>query len=426
MHIYDIAVVGAGPAGCMAAIRAGQLGKNVILIDRNPSIAKKIFLTGKGRCNITNTAPIDTFVEKFGKEGLFLRPAFLAFFNEDLINFFKSKGLNLIPERQGRVFPADYKARSVVKVLSECLTESKVEVLHRTRLLNLEKKEDFFELKLKSDSGRGNLYAKKAVLSTGGISYKATGSTGDGFRIAKALKHSIAPLRGCLVPLRTKETWVRELQGLSLKNVRVSFEYNERSPRSEKDKAKNITSAVGEMMFTHFGVSGPLILDLSGDITAVLKRQKEIRLFLDLKPGMDREKLKNRLLSEFKANGSVKLKNIMKNLLPQRLINVFLRPLGADPEKTASTVTREERHKIIELLKSFPLTITGSLSINRAMVTSGGVSTGEIDPRTMESRVIPGLYFAGEIIDGAAPSGGYNLQQAFSTGFLAGESASHA
>ncbi|MBL7157811.1 MAG: aminoacetone oxidase family FAD-binding enzyme, partial [Candidatus Omnitrophica bacterium] len=235
-----------------------------------------------------------------------------------------------------------------------------------------------------------------------------------------------APLRGCLVPLRTKETWVRELQGLSLKNVRVSFEYNERSPRSEKDKAKNITSAVGEMMFTHFGVSGPLILDLSGDITAVLKRQKEIRLFLDLKPGMDREKLKNRLLSEFKANGSVKLKNIMKNLLPQRLINVFLRPLGADPEKTASTVTREERHKIIELLKSFPLTITGSLSINRAMVTSGGVSTGEIDPRTMESRVIPGLYFAGEIIDGAAPSGGYNLQQAFSTGFLAGESASHA
>jgi len=410
MHLYDIAVVGAGPAGTMAAIRAGQLKKNVVLIERNDSIGKKILLSGKGRGNITNIAPLETFIRKFGKQGAFLKSAFFAFFNQDLIDFFKSKGLELKMERQGRVFPVTDSARSIVEVLRRYLAENKVEILYDMRLLDIERKNGFFQLHLE---GNGKIDAKKIVLATGGASFKITGSTGDGFHIARRLGHTVVPLKPALVPLRTKESWIKELQGLTLKNICITFECGK----------KKIVSDVGELIFTHFGVSGPLVLDLSGNVIGILEEHREIRLVIDLKPGLKPEQLERRLLNEFNVKGNTQLKNIMKSLLPHRLIPVFMRLLALEPERKANQITKEERHSIMSLLKALPLTIIGSLPIEEAMVTNGGISTKEVNSRTMESKIIPGLYFAGEIINGCAPSGGYNLQQAFSTGYLAGEKA---
>ena len=410
MHIHDIAIIGAGPAGIMAALCAAGSGKDVVLIERNAFLGRKLLLTGKGRCNITNSGPIDTFIEKFGKEGQFLRTAFSAFSNNELIDYFKSKGLPLKVERQGRVFPATDTAVSVVEFLKGCIENKKnLNVLYNKRIVGVIKKDDHFELKT---AKKQTFCAKKVIIATGGISYRATGSTGDGFDIAKKLGHTVKPLTPALVPIRTKESWVKELEGLSLKNIRVTFACGK----------KKIISEIGELMFTYFGVSGPLILDLSGRITELLKTNQEIKLFIDLKPGLKIEELQNKLLREFTGHGKVYFKNIVRNLLPRKLVPVFIRLSLVDPEKTASQIRAAERNKIVSLLKALPLVVTGSLAIEYAMVTAGGVATKEINPRSMESRCVQGLYFAGEIIEGFAPSGGYNLQQAFSTGFLAGTS----
>lgn len=405
--MYDVVVVGGGAAGCMAAICAGGSGRKTALVERNSSVGKKIKLTGKGRCNITNTADIDAFVEAFGKEGKFLRSAFLAFFNWDLIDFFASKGLELVPERQGRVFPIDYKALSVVRVLQECLRESSVEIISNTRVLSLEKK-DTFELKLENNL---ILKAKKVILTTGGVSFKKTGSTGDGYRFAEKLGHTIEPLVPGLVPLKTKELWVKEVQGLTLKNVRITFLRD----------GKKLKSRIGELLFTHFGISGPLILDSSGSVAVLLKQIKEIQAFIDLKPALSAERIEEKLLEAFATNGASQLIKAIKNFLPQSLIPVIIGLSGAKAREEASQVKKEIRQNIGRLLKALPLTITGTLGLEEAMVTGGGVSTKEIKAKTMESKLIPGLYFAGEIIDGFAQSGGYNLQQAFSTGYLAGK-----
>ncbi len=407
---YDIAVIGGGAAGSMAAIRAGQLGKSVVLIERNDSIGRKIMITGKGRCNLTNTAPVDVFIKKFGSRGKFLRSAFFRFSNEDLMEFFRSKGLALKAERQGRVFPASDKARSVVSVLEEHLKENRVDVVYGMRIVDLEYRDGSFAL-VSEDGVR--LDAKKVIVSTGGVSYKATGSTGDGFTIAGRLGHKVAPLTQALVPLKTKERWVKELQGLSLKNIRIIFH--------ARDKKR--VSDIGELIFTHFGVSGPLVLDMSGDIVSALEKHKEIRMTIDLKPGLEKERLETRLVRLFAAKGNVQIKNLMQDVLPRAMIAVFLSLLKIAPEKRTNQITKEERSAIIDMLKAFPVTIVECLPIEEAMVTDGGVSMKEIDPRTMESKVTPGLYFAGEVIEGRAPSGGYNLQQAFSTGYLAGEKA---
>jgi len=410
MHVHDIAIIGAGSAGIMAAIRAAESGKDVVLIERNDSIGKKLLITGKGRCNITNSCPIDTFIEKFGKQGQFLRSAFSVFFNNELINFFKSKGLPLKIERQGRVFPITDKAESVVEVLKCCIGKEKnLDVFYNKRIIDVIKKDDYFELKT---TKKRSICAKKVIVATGGASYRATGSTGDGFDIAKKLGHTVKPLTPALIPLRIEEPWIRKLEGLSLRNIRITFTYGK----------KKIISEIGELIFTYFGVSGPLVLDLSGRIVELLGNNQKIKLLIDLKPGLESEKLQDKLLREFDGKGKVYFKNIIKDLLPRKLIPVFVRLSGVDPEKTASQITRPERDKIISLLKALPLRVTGSLGIEHAMVTVGGISTKEINPRSMESRYVPGLYFAGEIIEGSAPSGGYNLQQAFSTGFLAGKS----
>ncbi len=413
MKIYDLAVVGAGPAGMMASIRAGQLKKNVVLVERNDSLGKKIMLTGKSRCNVTNIAPIAIFIEKFGKPGNFFRSAFSVFSNQDLIDFFQSQGLQLKIERQGRVFPVTDSAYSIVKVLKECLYQNRVTVLYKMRLIDLKRKETIFHLHFEN---RTSIQARKVILTTGGASYKITGSTGDGFHLAKKLGHTIIPLKPGLVPLKTKELWVKELQGLTLKNIRLTFQYDK----------KKIVSEIGELLFTHFGVSGPLVLDLSNKIVHLLEENPEVNLFIDLKPGLEPEQLENRLLNDFRTKGNTELKNLLKNLLPQKLIPVFVNLSGLDAAKKANQINQQERSSMVNLLKAFPLTISGSLSLEEAMVTDGGISTKEINPQTMESRIIPGLYFAGEIIDGCASSGGYNLQQAFSTGYLAAERAADA
>lgn len=410
MHIYNVCVIGGGPAGGIAAIRAGEVCKNVVLIERNNSICKKLLLTGKGRCNVTNTASLDTFIDKFEKQGPFLRSAFQLFFNQDLIDFFEAKGLRLKIERQGRVFPDTDEAESIVNVLIEYLLENKVNILYKKRVMGIKKKDDVFQVDLNNNE---KISANKIILATGGLSYRETGSSGDGFNIMKRLGHMIEPLIPGLVPLKTKEEWVKELQGLSLRNIRIIFRYGN----------KKMVSPVGELMFTHFGVSGPLVLDLSRKVIAILERSKVVRLFIDLKPGLTSEQLNTKLLNEFKNEGNIKLKNYMKNLLPQKLVPLFMQIADIDPEKKTNQINQKERKSIINLLKDLPLTISGSLHIEEAMVTAGGISTREIDPKTMESKIVSGLYFAGEVIDGCASSGGYNLQQAFSTGYLAGERA---
>ncbi len=409
LDVCDIAVVGAGAAGIMAAIRAGQLKKNVVLVERNSSLGRKILLTGKGRCNLTNTAPVETFIEKFGKQGPFLRTAFFIFFNQDLMDFFKSNGLALKEERQGRVFPSDDRASSVVKALEKSLADNNVRIIYDSRVMEIKNEGGYFRLGL----GDGAFLAKKVILATGGASYKATGSTGDGFRIAKTLGHTFTALKPGLVPLTTKEVWVKDLQGLTLKNIRVTFECDK----------KKMTSEVGELLFTHFGVSGPLVLDLSNEITGLLWEKKHVSLYIDLKPGLTVEQLDNKLLREIEAHGSINIKNMLKEMLPLKLAPVFISLLKLDAAKRINQLAQKERQAIITLLKGLKLTISGTLPLEEAMVTLGGISTKEIDPRTMESRKVPGLYFAGEIIDAHAPSGGYNLQQAFSTGYLAGEKA---
>lgn len=405
---WDLAVVGAGPAGVMAAIRAGGFRKKVILIERNSSLGKKLLITGKGRCNITNTASIDEFIGKFGGNGEFLRTAFFVFFNEDLMDFFKSKGLSLKIERQGRVFPEDDRALSVLGILEKTLLENGVDALYNSRVSEIKKENERFRLEIE---GKGCVFSKKVILATGGVSYKKTGSTGDGFRIAKTMGHTFTALRPGLAPLTTEESWVKDLQGLTLKNVRVTFECGR----------KKIISDIGELLWTHFGVSGPLVLDLSNEITSFLRDNKRVVLSIDLKPGLDHNKLEDKILRYIKEMGGINVQNMFKDMLPARLIPVFIKILGIDGVKKVNQLTQEERKGVIEGLKRFRVTIKGALALEDAMVTLGGISTRQINPRTMESRIVKGLYFAGEIIDASASSGGYNLQQAFSTGYLAGQ-----
>jgi len=407
---YDIAVVGAGPSGIMAAIRASELGSKVVIVEKNDAIGKKLSITGKGRCNITNSCDPEGFVKKFSSCGQFFRNAFYAFSSQDLVDFFGKAGVEMKTERQGRVFPVTDKSSSVIGALEKSLAANGVRVMYSYPVAAIKKAASGFVI---SSAGKEDITAGKVIIATGGASYKVTGSTGDGFRIAKELGHEIRPLRAELVPLVTKEEWVKDLQGLGLENIRIIFSSGK----------KKIESPVGELMFTHFGVSGPLVLDLSGEVTALLEEGKEVALHIDLKPGLREEQLESKLIHKFTSKGHSMMKNIMKDVLPNSLIPVFLKIAGIPEGRKSNQVTKDERRCIIRLLKGLPLNIKSSLPIEEAMVTGGGVSTKEIDPHTMESKIIKGLYFAGEVIEGAAPSGGYNLQQAFSTGYLAGDKA---
>jgi len=409
---YDVAVVGGGPAGIMAAIRAAELKKDVVLIERNDSLGKKLLITGSGRCNITNTADTTEFIKKFGKKGSFLRSAFKSFSNMDVMEFFKSKGLDLKVEDGGRVFPVTDDAGSVLNLLKACLKESGVSVLYNYRLSRIDLQGNGDETSFKLNFENSSFMASRVVLATGGASYPVTGSTGDGFRMASELGHTIVPLKPGSVSLKTLEKWIWDLQGTALEDVSLTF---------KKDK-KKVASGEGDVIFTHFGVSGPVILDLSNKVVSALE-DGEVKLLMDLKPELGMESLEAELLREFEKHGKTYLKNYLKFLLPNRLIPVFLELAGVDPNKTLNQISKKERNSLVNILKSMPVTITGHLPLEKAMVTCGGVSKKEINPQTMESNIRRGIYFAGEIIDLCAPTGGYNLQEAFSTGYLAGESA---
>ena len=395
----------------LAGIRAGELGADVTLIEKNPLLGKKLLLSGKGRCNLTNLVDLDLFLKRFSQNGAFLRDALKKFSAQDLINFFEKRGLKLNVERQLRVFPASNKSDSVLEVLKKELEKNKVKIIYKGRMKDIFISDGRVKGLLLSDGKV--IPADKIILACGGVSYKFTGSTGEGIDLAKKMGHRIIPLRPGLVPLETRQKTPQLLEGLTLKNIRIKF----------SDGDKNIVSEIGELLFTRSGISGPLVLSLSGKIVDWLSAKSPLWVEIDLKPGLTKEQLNARLLREFKLNPKKSIKSVLKNLLPKRLADVFINLLKMHPDKKVSYITQAERSALIALLKSFTLEITKSLAIEEAMVTRGGVSLKDINPRTMESRIIKGLYFTGEMIDVDGDTGGFNLQAAFSTGYLAGESA---
>ncbi len=393
----------------MAAIFAAGIKKSVVLLEKNSSLGKKLLISGKGRCNLTNSGDLDDFLRHFSQTGEFLRSAFAHFFNTELMKFFEEEGVKLKLERGGRIFPLSDDSKVILAALVKKLKQKNVHILFNSEVKNLSKEGRRWIIEL---SDRKIVKAEKVILATGGASYPLTGSTGDGFRIAQKLGHKIIPIRQGLVPLETAESWIRELAGLSLKNVRVSFSQGK----------KKISSEIGEMIFTHFGISGPLIMELSSKIIDWFNDGAPVVLEIDLKPGLSEEQLGKRLLRDFEEFGSRNFKNVLKELLPQKLIDICIEITGIAAFKKANQVTFQERKIIIGFLKNFCLTITKARPLAEAIITKGGVSIKEIDPKTMESHLHKGLYFCGEIIDVDADTGGYNLQAAFSTGCLAGKS----
>ncbi len=402
-----VIVIGAGPGGIMAAGKAAENGNEVILIEKNNKIGRKILISGKGRCNITNNTDIEGLIENTPGNGCFLYSAFYTFSNTDLIEFFNKYGLKTKVERGGRVFPVSDKAKDVVDTLNNFLKSKKVTLWLNTsveKILADDKKITGVMLK----SGK-KVSCDKVVLATGGASYPGTGSTGDGYKMAKDLGHTIVSLKPSLVPLITNEKWVKNLQGLSLKNVSITLLNN---------KGKKIYSDFGEMLFTHFGVSGPIILSASRHILDY--DYKGIKLLIDLKPALTEEKLDERIQRDFLKFSRKQFKNALDDLLPQKLIPVIIELSRIDATKPVNQITKEERISLVKLLKNLTLSINGARPLEEAIVTAGGVSVDEINPSTMESKLIKGLFFAGEVIDLDAYTGGFNLTIAFSTGYLAG------
>jgi len=418
-----IIVVGAGPAGMMAAIRAAELNQPLLLLEKNSCPGQKLLLSGKGRCNLTNTCDLDSFLERFSGNGQFLRDAFKRFFYPELMSFFETRGLKLKVERQLRVFPESGGSGKVLKILEQELSKNKVNSMFGCTLKEIIIGDDKVKGVILADGRR--MPADKIILATGGASYSFTGSTGDGIRLAIKTGHRAIPLMAGLVPLVTKEKYPRQLMGLTLKNIRLKFTQPLHAGAGFSDSEKEIISQIGELLFTDFGISGPLVLSLSGRVVKWLHAQKKVFVEIDLKPALSEEQLDSRLLREFNLNAKKTIKNTIKELLPVKMIDLALRILKIDPDKKVSQMTQAERKSIIAFLKGFRLTIACAKPLEEGMITQGGVSLKDIDPRTMESRRIKGLYFAGEMIDVDADTGGFNLQAAFSTGYLAGESAAY-
>jgi len=409
MEMFDVIVVGGGPAGCMAAIKAGEAGRKVLLLEKNKDIGIKLLLTGNGRGNITNLEDTEGFLSRY-KNGQFLRNAFAQFFNEDLIDFFESNGLPLKVERGNRVYPESDDAGDIVKVLKKLLKKSGVQVNTGKSVRSITSGKVFFEL-----SASGKRFAgRKVIIACGGKSFPGTGSDGGGYVLAKKTGHTVAKTVPALCGIEVVRTDITsKCRGITLKNIRISAFLRE----------KKIGEEFGEILFTHYGVSGPAVLNLSGDISENLDKG-EIKLEINLKPALTREKLDNRLLRELKENANKHIKNIFKNLLPAGMIEVFLQYAGIDGEKRANQVTKEDRASMANAFMHFAMKVKGTRSFTDSMVTRGGISVKEINPKTMESKIVPGLFFAGEMIDVDGKTGGYNLQAAFTTGYVAGSSAS--
>jgi len=410
MPTYDVIVIGAGAAGLMAAGQAAQIGARTLLLEKMERPGRKLFISGKGRCNLTNTAPVREFIGHFGPNGRFLRQAFHRFFFPDLIAFFKSQGVSTIEERGGRVFPASEAAQDVVDALERFCHKSGVELRLNTPVERLEIADQCVTSVV---TLQGVFSCRALIVATGGASYPGTGSTGDGYRLAEAVGHQIVPIRPALVPLTTAGDAAQKCQGLSLRNASVTVWTD----------GKKTDQAFGEMLFTHFGVSGPIILTLSRPIVDALQARKRVQISIDLKPALDDAKLDARLRRDLDANGKKQFQSILKGLLPQKLIPVCLEITTIPAEKLCHQITAEERKRLRTWLKDFRLQVTGHRSFRQAIVTAGGVDLREVDPRSMASQLVKGLYFAGEVLDLDADTGGYNLQAAFSTGWLAGRSA---
>ena len=409
MNNFDVIVIGAGPAGLLAAGRAAELGNKVLILEKMRQEGRKLLITGKGRCNVTNDAPIGDFITHVYPNGRFLRNAFSKFYSKDIIELLNRYGVEVILERGGRYFPADNKASDVLAALLKWLKQLNVEIHtgHKVEKLIV----DGETIQGVRSNGK-DFKAKHVIIATGGKSYPATGSTGEGYELARSVGHKIVKPMPALVPLETAGNIAQNLQGLNLKNVKAAVWVNDKKAGED----------FGEMIFTHFGLSGPIILTLSRIVVGELHKNSKVEVTIDLKPALDEQKLDKRLIRDLNEHGKKKINNIFRYWLPSKMIPVFIELLGFDPEKECHQVSSKERKQIRHLLKNLPFKITNHRSFKEAIITSGGIPTNEISPKTMESKLVTGLFFAGEIIDLDAETGGYNLQIAYSTGWLAGNS----
>ena len=407
--VNQIVIVGAGPAGMMAAAAAAECGGSVLLLEKMPRVGRKMMITGKGRCNVTSGNESPDFIKNIVGNGRFLNSSLRAFDNADVMAFFEGLGVPLKTERGNRVFPQSDRAADVVDAMMKHLRDQEVEIRTNTSVSGLlTEANKICGVRLVDGS---EVEAAAVILAMGGASYPATGSTGDGYVLARAVGHTVTPIFPALVPLVTRETWVREVQGRSLRNVRATLYH---AGKKEQD-------FFGEMLFTHFGVTGPIILQLSRRASELLRDgKKDIELRLNLKPALTHEKLRERVDRDFAAYEQKYLHNGMIDLLPKRLIDIVLNAAGLAPARVVGQISSKERERLVHVLQALPLTIMGTRPIAEAIVTAGGVATHEINPRTMESKIVKHLYFVGELVDVDAYTGGYNLQAAFSMGHAAG------
>jgi len=407
---YDLAVIGAGPAGMMAALRASECGARVVILEKNASPGIKLLMTGKERCNITN-AETDArkFAEAFGRNGKFLLSALNRFGVEETIDFFHKNNVRTKIERGNRVFPESDKARDVQEVFLRLIKKNGIPLRTGSSVKKIIHTNDEIE---KVVLDKGEVRAANYLICTGGLSYPRTGSTGEGYKWAKDMGHTVIEPQPALTPVLVKEKWVKDLEGLSLKNVNISVHQDNRK-RDDR---------FGEALFTFNGLSGPIVLDMSKSIGKLLSKGLT-ELVIDFKPALEPGVLDMRIMRDLEENKKKAIKNILAGLLPQKLIPVVLELLKIDPEKKGHSITKEERRSLRMILKEFPLTVTGLLGFGKAIITTGGINLKEVDPRTMRSKLIRNLYFAGEVLDLDGPTGGYNLQVCWSTGYLAGENA---
>ena len=414
-----VVVIGGGPAGMMAAITASQNGNKVILIEKMKSLGRKLLITGKGRCNITSSLPIEEFIKNTPGNGKFLYSCYQSFTNEDIIRFLKEEGLEVKEERGNRIFPVTDHSQDVLNCFLKKLKKNNVEIHYNEKVENILYEEiEGRKVVTGVKTNKEEIFASKVILATGGKSYPLTGSTGDGYELARRIGHTITDIKPSLVPLEIYQKDIcKELQGLSLRNVAIRI--------LDTEKNKNIYEDFGEMLFTHFGVSGPIILTASAHLVRYKGieekyKNKKMKILIDFKPALLEQKLDDRILRDFEELKNKQYKNSLDKLLPQKLIPVIIKESKIESTKKVNEITKEERKILIKLLKSFTLEIKGLRPIEEAIITSGGINIKEINPKTMESKLIKGLYFAGEIIDVDAYTGGFNLQIAYSTGYTAG------
>ena len=409
-----VIVIGGGPAGMMSAITSAEKGNKVILIEKMERLGRKLLITGKGRCNITSSLPIEEFIQNTPGNGQFLYSSFKNYTNKDIIEFLKTEGLKVKEERGNRIFPTTDKSIDVLECFKNKLKKLNVEIKYNTKVTEIMKTEK--NLKVKTE--KGIIEAEKVILATGGKSYPLTGSTGDGYKIAEKLGHTITKIKPSLVPLESYDKYIcKNLQGLSLKNVKIELKNTENN--------KTIYEDFGEMLFTHFGVSGPTILSSSAHLVRYknieeLLKNKKITLKIDFKPALSEEKLDERILRDFTELKNKQYKNSLDKLLPQKLIPIIIEKSKIQPHKKVNEITKKERKNLTKILKNFEIIISNFRPIEEAIITSGGINTKEINPKTMESKLVQGVYFAGEIIDVDSYTGGFNLQIAYSTGYTAG------